>query len=138
MYIHTVQERKFHRSVRDVFLKYSKLSLAICSSPYPFTYVTFEVFTAVAMKNAVFLDVAPCRFCINRRFGGTFLRNVGRRHYSNFKRVFFSFRWTGFHEYLNKGLEFFDQTLLAAHQSNIIRTTKRKYSRFHRQFFNTR
>jgi hypothetical protein len=24
------------------------------------------------MKNAVFLDVAPCRSCVNRRFGGTY------------------------------------------------------------------
>jgi hypothetical protein len=23
------------------------------------------------MKNAVFRDVAPCRYCVNRRFGGT-------------------------------------------------------------------
>jgi hypothetical protein len=39
------------------------------------------------LKNAVFWDVAPCRSCVNRRFGGTyrlsedggdsFLRNVG-------------------------------------------------------------
>jgi hypothetical protein len=32
--------------------------------------VGFEVFTAVTMKNAVFWDVAPCGFIINRRFGG--------------------------------------------------------------------
>jgi hypothetical protein len=31
--------------------------------------VGFEVFTAVTMKNAVFSDVAPCRSCVNRRFG---------------------------------------------------------------------
>jgi hypothetical protein len=24
------------------------------------------------MKNAVFWDVAPCRSCVNRRFGGTY------------------------------------------------------------------
>jgi hypothetical protein len=34
--------------------------------------VRFEVFTAVIMKNAVFWDVAPCRSCVNRRFGGIF------------------------------------------------------------------
>jgi hypothetical protein len=34
--------------------------------------VKFEVFTAVTMKNAVFWDVAPCRYCVNRRFGGTY------------------------------------------------------------------
>jgi hypothetical protein len=34
--------------------------------------VRFEVFKAVTMKNAVFWDVAPCRSCVNRRFGGTY------------------------------------------------------------------
>jgi hypothetical protein len=33
--------------------------------------VTFEVFTAVTMKNCVFWDVTPCGSCKNRRFGGT-------------------------------------------------------------------
>jgi hypothetical protein len=33
--------------------------------------VTFEVFTAVTMKNGVFWDVTPCGTCKNRRFGGT-------------------------------------------------------------------
>jgi hypothetical protein len=32
---------------------------------------TFEVFTAVTTKNAVFWDVMPCGSCKNRRFGGT-------------------------------------------------------------------
>jgi hypothetical protein len=36
------------------------------------TDVGFEVFTAVTMKNAVFLDVMPCGSCKNRRFGGTY------------------------------------------------------------------
>jgi hypothetical protein len=41
--------------------------------------VRFEVFTAVTMKNAVFWDVAPCRSCVNLRFGGTYrLRLQGR------------------------------------------------------------
>jgi hypothetical protein len=35
-------------------------------------FVRFEVFTAVIMKNAVFWDVAPCRYFVNRRFGGTY------------------------------------------------------------------
>jgi hypothetical protein len=35
-------------------------------------YVRFEVFTAITMKNAVFWNVAPCRYCVNRRFGGTY------------------------------------------------------------------
>jgi hypothetical protein len=34
--------------------------------------VRFEVFTAVTMKKAVFLDVALCRSGVNRRFGGTY------------------------------------------------------------------
>jgi hypothetical protein len=36
------------------------------------SHVRFDVFTEVTMKNAVFLDVAPCRSCVNRRFGGTY------------------------------------------------------------------
>jgi hypothetical protein len=39
----------------------------------------FEVFTAVTMKNAVFWDVAPCRSCVNRRFGGTYRLNLQGR-----------------------------------------------------------
>jgi hypothetical protein len=35
-------------------------------------YVRSEVFTAVTMKNAVFWDVALCRYFVNRRFGGTY------------------------------------------------------------------
>jgi hypothetical protein len=31
-----------------------------------------EVFTAVTMKNSVFWDVAPCRYFVNRRFGGMY------------------------------------------------------------------
>jgi hypothetical protein len=34
--------------------------------------VRFEIFTAVTMKNVVFWGVAPCRSCVNRRFGGTY------------------------------------------------------------------
>jgi hypothetical protein len=33
-------------------------------------HMRFEIFTAVTMKNVVFWDVAPCRACVNRRFGG--------------------------------------------------------------------
>jgi hypothetical protein len=43
-------------------------------------HVRFDVFTAVTMKSAVFLDVAPCRYCVNRRFGGTYrLHLQGRK-----------------------------------------------------------
>jgi hypothetical protein len=38
--------------------------------------IRFEVFTAVTMKNAVFWDVAPCRYFVNRRFGGTYRLNL--------------------------------------------------------------
>jgi hypothetical protein len=42
--------------------------------------VRFEVFTAVTMKNAVFWDVAPCRYCVNRRFGSKYrLHLPGRK-----------------------------------------------------------
>jgi hypothetical protein len=35
---------------------------------------------AIAKKNAVFWDVAPCRSCVNRRFGGTYrLHLQGRK-----------------------------------------------------------
>jgi hypothetical protein len=39
-------------------------------------FVGFEVFTAVTMRNAVFCDVAPCGFIIDRRFGGTCRLNL--------------------------------------------------------------
>jgi hypothetical protein len=43
-------------------------------------YVRFEVFTEVIMKNVVFWDVAPCRSCVTRRFGGTYrLHLQGRK-----------------------------------------------------------
>jgi hypothetical protein len=42
--------------------------------------IRFEVFTAVTMKNAVLWDVAPCRYCVNRRFGKTYcLHLLGRK-----------------------------------------------------------
>jgi hypothetical protein len=34
--------------------------------------VRFQAFTAVTMKHAVFWDVALCRSCVDRRFGGTY------------------------------------------------------------------
>jgi hypothetical protein len=39
-------------------------------------YGRFVVFTAVTMKNAILWDVAQCRSCVNRRFGGTYLRSA--------------------------------------------------------------
>jgi hypothetical protein len=35
------------------------------------TYVRFEVFTAVTMKNGFLWDDMTCGSCKNRRFGGT-------------------------------------------------------------------
>jgi hypothetical protein len=37
-------------------------------SPTEFEFVRFEVFTAVTMKKAVFLDVALCRCGVNRQY----------------------------------------------------------------------
>jgi hypothetical protein len=43
-------------------------------------HVRFEVFTAMTVKNVVFWDVALCRSCVNRRFGGTYqLHLQGRK-----------------------------------------------------------
>jgi hypothetical protein len=36
------------------------------------TYVRFEAFTAVTMKNAVTRDLTQCGSCENRRFGRTY------------------------------------------------------------------
>jgi hypothetical protein len=38
--------------------------------------VRFEVITAMTMKNAVFWDVALCRYFVSRRFGGTYLLHL--------------------------------------------------------------
>jgi hypothetical protein len=35
------------------------------------SYVRFDVFTAVTMKNGVFWDFTSCGSCKNQRFGGT-------------------------------------------------------------------
>jgi hypothetical protein len=71
-----------HRQVSRVHWNRSRqvpqtpLSINIHSN---FLCVRFEVFTAVTIKNAVFWDVAPCRSCVNRCFGGTYsLRLQGR------------------------------------------------------------
>jgi hypothetical protein len=41
------------------------------------TFVRFEVFTAVIMKNAVFWDVAAWRACVNRRSQGGSAAHAG-------------------------------------------------------------
>jgi hypothetical protein len=35
-------------------------------------YLRFEIFMTVTMKDAVFWDVDPCRYFVNRRFGGMY------------------------------------------------------------------
>jgi hypothetical protein len=46
-----------------------------------FVLVGFEVFTAATMKNAVFLNVAPCGSCKIRRFRGMYRHHLqGRRN----------------------------------------------------------
>jgi hypothetical protein len=54
------------------------------------SYVRFEVFTALTMKNAVFWDVAPYSSCVNRCFGGTYHLHLqgGCRRYVPPKRQF--------------------------------------------------
>jgi hypothetical protein len=37
-----------------------------------FVHLRFEVFTAVTMKNAIFLEVTPCNSCKNSHFSGTY------------------------------------------------------------------
>jgi hypothetical protein len=39
---------------------------------YSLSYVRFEVFTAVTMKNGIFWDVMPCGSCKSWRFGGRY------------------------------------------------------------------
>jgi hypothetical protein len=52
----------------------------MCPSRNKLVVVRFEVFTAVTMKNVVFWDVALCRSCVNRRFGGKYrLHLQGRK-----------------------------------------------------------
>jgi hypothetical protein len=52
--------------------------------------VGFDVSTAVTMKNAVFWDVAPSGFIINRRFVGTWrLQLQGRRNNASEEK----YRW---------------------------------------------
>jgi hypothetical protein len=43
--------------------------LPFSSNPYIAYFETIS--TLLPLKNAIFWDVAPCRSCVNRRFGGT-------------------------------------------------------------------
>jgi hypothetical protein len=52
-------------------------------------YVRFEVFTAVTMKNAVFLDVMPRGSRKNRHLGGSYrLQHQGDRNQRNMNNIF--------------------------------------------------
>jgi hypothetical protein len=69
---HNLPDLKMH-------LRWERFVQNLCSVQF-MNYVRFEVFTAVTMKNAVLWDVAPCRSCVNRRFGGTYrLQLQGRK-----------------------------------------------------------
>jgi hypothetical protein len=50
-------------------MKYMVLTFQL--NKYNIRYIRFESFTAVTMKNGVFLDVTPCGPCKNRPFGET-------------------------------------------------------------------
>jgi hypothetical protein len=52
-------------------MPFFKWSILISVEEQDLTFVRFEVFTAVAMKNGILWDVTPCGSCKNRRFGGT-------------------------------------------------------------------
>jgi hypothetical protein len=58
-----------HQVPREHRLTFSNIHSALNNNLHSF--VGFEVFAAVSMKNAVLWNVAPCGFIINRRFGGT-------------------------------------------------------------------
>jgi hypothetical protein len=58
---HTILDRKSEETTCDLFEAGGKI----------LTFVEFEDFTAVTIKNVVCWDVAPCGSCKNRRFGGT-------------------------------------------------------------------
>jgi hypothetical protein len=50
-------------------------------------YLGFEVFKAVATKNAIFWDVAPCGIIISRRFGETYAKTENNRPDFSSERV---------------------------------------------------
>jgi hypothetical protein len=52
--------------------RYQILKLQNGSTAILNTSVKFEYSTVVTIKNAVFWDVAPCSYFVNRRFGGTY------------------------------------------------------------------
>jgi hypothetical protein len=58
------------------------------SDEFLWQHVRFEGFTVVTMKNADFWDIASCRSCVNRRFGGTYRLHLhGRKMRKRGSRV---------------------------------------------------
>jgi hypothetical protein len=51
---------------------YHHKSIFVLVNSNKFSFVGFEVFTAVVMKSIIFWDMTPCSpLCSSRRFGGT-------------------------------------------------------------------
>jgi hypothetical protein len=70
----------FHNKTQTIYFNlYSKIS-CLSILLYISAIVGSEVFTAVTMKNAVFLVVAPCRCCMNRNGGTSVHTGSTRRH----------------------------------------------------------
>jgi hypothetical protein len=57
--------------IKTQFVLHRRHNTSPLQSPASKCSVKFEDFTAVTMKNVVFLDVTPCGSCKNRRFEGT-------------------------------------------------------------------
>jgi hypothetical protein len=76
----TQTENNFSSGTRAVGLQlYDKAMYGHC--PNNNKNVIFGVFTAVTVKNAVVLDVAPCRSCVDRRSSETWVHTRSiRRH----------------------------------------------------------
>jgi hypothetical protein len=64
----TGSEKNVKRISQNKFYK----SETFASNKNKIQDVRFEIFTSMTMKYAVFWDVAQCRSCVNRRFGGTY------------------------------------------------------------------
>jgi hypothetical protein len=56
--------------IKTQFVPHRRHITSPLQSPALYSYVRFDVFTAMTRKNAVFWDV-PHGSCKNRRFGGT-------------------------------------------------------------------
>jgi hypothetical protein len=71
---HTVRPKVFPLSLTifDKIIRNGRKAQELLRYAYISYFVRFEDFTAVTMKSVVFWDVALCRLCVNRRFGGTY------------------------------------------------------------------